>query len=167
MGEEKEKKGKKRKKRKWELVCEEERGTEQERGVEAEGGLRSLPAWAPADSHTGRSQAHHVCVSASLSVAATVEGPITCSSESNSAISGLSFSHPPPRPPRKHLAVLERDATSAAGNLSPSRCKITGVVTDTIPRCPPPSSSLPSPRSSSSYHPTCSFLIFFIIFLPH
>lgn len=44
-------------------VCEEERGTERE-GVECrgedEGGLRSLPAWAPADSHTGRSQAHHV-----------------------------------------------------------------------------------------------------------
>ena len=30
------------------------------RGGEAGGGLRSLPAWAPADSHTGRSQAHHV-----------------------------------------------------------------------------------------------------------
>ena len=29
-------------------------------GIEEEGGLRSLPAWAPADSHTGRSQAHHV-----------------------------------------------------------------------------------------------------------
>lgn len=41
-------------------VCEEERGTERERGGEEEGGLRSLPAWAPADSHTGRSQAHHV-----------------------------------------------------------------------------------------------------------
>lgn len=41
-------------------VCREERGTEQEGGGEEEGGLRSPPAWAPADSHTGRSQAHHV-----------------------------------------------------------------------------------------------------------
>jgi len=29
-------------------------------GGAAEGGLRSLPAWAPADSYTGRSQTHHV-----------------------------------------------------------------------------------------------------------
>lgn len=53
-------------------VCEEKRSTErveewrsggeeekEEEGA-TEGGLRSLPAWAPADSHTGRSQAHHV-----------------------------------------------------------------------------------------------------------
>lgn len=54
-------------------VCEEKRSTEQVEecgwgggsgsgswGGATEGGLRSLPAWAPADSHTGRSQAHHV-----------------------------------------------------------------------------------------------------------
>lgn len=51
-------------------VCDSMRGKEKHRasgGEEekeeegaTEGGLRSLPAWAPADSHTGRSQAHHV-----------------------------------------------------------------------------------------------------------
>lgn len=35
-------------------------GTEREGGRRGEGGLRSPPAWAPADSRTGRSQAHHV-----------------------------------------------------------------------------------------------------------
>lgn len=43
-------------------VCKEKRSTAQVEGEwgAAKGGLRSLPAWAPADSHTGRSQAHHV-----------------------------------------------------------------------------------------------------------
>lgn len=44
-------------------VCDSMRGKERSGasgGEASEGGLRSLPAWAPAGSHTGRSQAHHV-----------------------------------------------------------------------------------------------------------
>lgn len=48
--------------RKREAQSEWRSGGEEEKEEEGatEGGLRSLPAWAPADSHTGRSQAHHV-----------------------------------------------------------------------------------------------------------